>query len=146
MSKYKDEYVALSVELVVAIHDNQIRDFGGRSGHYPDSVEKVGSTLTFMFESYFGEESYKGLFMKAGYMLYSLIKNHCFPDGNKRVAFNSCEIFLGLNGYELDTDKVNFLEFVENIAASQVRGAAIDDYIVEISEYLEQNSITLKLE
>lgn len=134
-------YKSLSVDLVLAIHDNQIRDFGGSSGYFSDSKDKVGSTLTFMFETYFGEELYKGLFTKASYMLYSLIKNHCFPDGNKRVAFNSCEIFLRLNGYELDTDKVDFAEYVESIAASNYRGQAINDYIIEISNFLEENSI-----
>ena len=138
-------YKALSLDLVIAIHDNQIADFGGKSGHYPDSADKVESTLTFMFETYFGEELYKGLFMKASYMLYSLTKNHCFPDGNKRVAFNSCEIFLGLNGYELDTTTVDFVKFVEDIASSKVRGLEIDTFIIEISQCLEKNSICIQL-
>lgn len=134
-------YKALSTDLVIMIHDNQIRDFGGSRGYFPDSIDKVESTLTFMFETYFGEELYKGLFMKAAYMLYSLAKNHCFPDGNKRVAFNSCEIFLGLNGYELDTSKLDFVKFIEDIASSKVRGVEIDNYITEIAGCLEQNSI-----
>lgn len=137
-------YKTIPLELVIMIHDNQIKDFGGTQGHFPDSIDKVESTLTFMFESYFGEELYKGLFMKASYMLYSLSKNHCFPDGNKRVAFNSCEIFLGLNGYELDTSKVDFAKFVEDVASSEVRGLDIDNYIIEIADYLEKNSICFK--
>lgn len=137
---------AIPVDLVVMIHDNQIRDFGGTSGCFPDSVDKVESTLIFMFETYFGEELYKGIFKKAAYMLYSLTKNHCFPDGNKRVAFNSCEIFLGLNGYELNTSQVDFTKFVEDIASSTARGSDIDDYIIEIEEYLEQYSISYENE
>lgn len=91
-------FKAIPVDLVVMIHDNQIRDFGGTSVS--------------------------------------------FPDGNKRFAFNSCEIFLGLNGYELDTSQGDFAEFVEDIASSTVRGSDIDDYIIEIAEYLEQYSIS----
>lgn len=139
-------YKSIPVELVIMIHDNQIRDFGGKSGYFPDSKDKVESTLTFMFETYFGEELYKGIFKKAAYMLYSLTKNHCFPDGNKRVAFNSCEIFLGLNGYELDTSQVDFSKFVEDIASSKVRGSKIDNYINEIAEFLEKNAITYENE
>lgn len=139
-------YKALSLDLVIAIHDKQIKDFGGKAAHYTDSAAKVETTLTFMFETCFGEELYKGLFMKASYMLYSLTKNHCFPDGNKRVAFSSCEIFLGLNGYELDTAKIDFVKFVEDIASSKVRGTEIDSFIIAITECLEKNSICIQLE
>lgn len=79
-------------------------------------------------------------------MLYSLIKNHYFLDGNKRVAFNSCEIFLALNGYELDTSKVDFADYVENIASYKVKESDKDDYIIKIAKYLEKHSISYENE
>jgi len=37
-------------------------------------------------------------------MFESLIMNHPFIDGNKRVAFFATDIFLRLNGYKLKVD------------------------------------------
>jgi len=34
----------------------------------------------------------------------SLITNHAFFDGNKRIAFFACDVFLRLNGWKIDVD------------------------------------------
>jgi death on curing protein len=39
--------------------------------------------------------------MKAAHLIYCLIRNHPFLDGNKRTAFNIAYIFAKLNGFEL---------------------------------------------
>jgi len=39
--------------------------------------------------------------MQAAALLQSLCQNHCFVDGNKRIAFACTAIFLGMNGYRL---------------------------------------------
>ena len=39
--------------------------------------------------------------MQAAALLQSLCQNHCFVDGNKRVAFAATAIFLRMNGYRL---------------------------------------------
>ena len=44
---------------------------------------------------------YETLSMQAAAMLQSLCQNHCFVDGNKRVAFAATAIFLRMNGYRL---------------------------------------------
>lgn len=44
---------------------------------------------------------YDTLSMQAAALLQSLCQNHCFVDGNKRVAFASTAIFLRMNGYRL---------------------------------------------
>lgn len=66
-----------------------------------------------------------------------------FPDGNKRIAFNSCEIFLYINGYELDTERIDFAKFVEDIAASKHSTKNINSYILSIGKILKDNSIYL---
>ena len=44
---------------------------------------------------------YETLSMQAAAMFQSLCQNHCFVDGNKRVAFAATAIFLRMNGYRL---------------------------------------------
>lgn len=48
-----------------------------------------------------GRDLYVGLKEKAAALCFSLIKDHGFVDGNKRVAHAALEIFLLLNGFEL---------------------------------------------
>lgn len=44
---------------------------------------------------------YESLSEQAAAMLQSLALNHCFVDGNKRVAFALTAIFLRMNGWRL---------------------------------------------
>lgn len=132
-------YETLDVGDVIELHYMLIIDFGGMKGIFSETRGKVESILDFMFKEYFGQELYIGLFTKAAYLLYSLIKNHCFPDGNKRIDFNSCEIFIYINGYELCTDSYDFAKFVEDIAASKYRSTDITCYILSIGKALKDN-------
>jgi death on curing protein len=38
---------------------------------------------------------------------YALARNHCFPDGNKRMALAVIDVFLQLNGRELLAEEVD---------------------------------------
>ena len=44
---------------------------------------------------------YESLSLQAAALLQSLIRNHAFVDGNKRVAIATCAIFLLMNGLRL---------------------------------------------
>ncbi len=48
-----------------------------------------------------GRHLYAGVIEKAAALGFSLIKNHPFVDGNKRVGHAAMETFLILNGYEI---------------------------------------------
>ena len=54
--------------------------------------------------SFGGEDLYPSLEEKAAALAFSLIQNHPFIDGNKRVGHAAMEIFLVLNGKELNAD------------------------------------------
>lgn len=41
------------------------------------------------------------LFNLAAAYAYGLAKNHCFLDGNKRIALAAIDVFLRINGYQL---------------------------------------------
>jgi death-on-curing protein len=49
---------------------------------------------------------------------YGLVKNHCFIDGNKRVALISVYTFLSINGIELMASEVDAASFFLDLAAS----------------------------
>jgi death on curing protein len=49
---------------------------------------------------------------------YGLVKNHCFVDGNKRIALIAVYTFLSVNGIELTASEVDAVSFFLDLAAS----------------------------
>lgn len=84
----------LSVDEVLEIHSALIKRFGGASG-----LRDQGLLESALFRPQTGY--YADLVEMAAALFESLINNHPFIDGNKRVAFFSTDIFLRLNGYKL---------------------------------------------
>lgn len=67
---------------------------------------------------------------------YGFARNHCFPDGNKRIALASMDIFLMLNGQDLIPDEAEAVVIMGALAAGEFSQA-------DLSEWLEQNSTDL---
>lgn len=86
---------------VLALHHRLMQESGGPAG-----VRDLGlleSAVAQPLGSFGGQELYPSLIEKAAALAYSLIQNHPFVDGNKRVAHASMEVFLVLNGHEMDS-------------------------------------------
>jgi len=67
-----------------------------RASSLLDSIENV-------YQSAFGEDIYPGLEEKASNILYLLVKNHIFIDGNKRIAVAVFVYFMKKNGMYLNS-------------------------------------------
>ena len=65
-----------------------------------------------------GRELYPTLEEKAVALAFSLIQNHPFVDGNKRIGHASLEVSLMLNGYELAADVDDAERVFLGVAAS----------------------------
>ncbi|CAG7650216.1 Toxin Doc [Paenibacillus allorhizosphaerae] len=86
-------------------------------------------------QSVFGEDAYPTLFDKAAALLESLVKNHCFYNGNKRTAYLVTKSFLMLNGYHLQMEREYAVEFIVDIA----KGLHSSDTIARIlNEHSEE--------
>jgi death-on-curing protein len=48
-----------------------------------------------------GDDLYPSMVEKAAALAFSLIKNHPFVDGNKRLGHAAMELFLLMNGFEI---------------------------------------------
>ena len=59
------------------------------------------ASLALPRQSFAGVDLYPGLIAKAAALGFSLIQNHPFVDGNKRIGHAALEITLVLNGMEL---------------------------------------------
>ena len=79
------------------LHEQLILRFGGSAG-----VRDMGLLESALVRPQTGY--YDTLSMQAAALFQSLCQNHCFVDGNKRVAFASTAIFLRMNGYRLSVN------------------------------------------
>lgn len=89
----------LSLAEVLDLHGRVIAQAGGAQG-----VRDLGALESAVAQprmTYGGLELYPTLVDKAAALGFSLIGNHPFVDGNKRVGHAALETFLVLNGHEL---------------------------------------------
>jgi death-on-curing protein len=84
----------LTTEEALEIHGRLIRRFGGLDG-----VRDLGLLESALFRPQTGY--YDDLACMAAAQFESLLMNHPFVDGNKRVAFFATDVFLRLNGFRL---------------------------------------------
>lgn len=95
----------LSVDEVLAIHERLIDSFGGGGG-----VRDRGLLESALYRPQTGY--YADLPAMAAALFESLLHNHAFIDGNKRVAFFATDVFLRLNGWKLVVDDVEAHQFL----------------------------------
>jgi death-on-curing protein len=82
-----------------------------------------------------GEELYSSLAEKASALGYALIQNHPFVDGNKRVGHASMEVFLRLNGWQINAS----VDEQERLVLDVASGAVGRDELTEwLSTHVER--------
>jgi len=89
------EYVATADALF--FHKQLIERYGGAPG-----LRDAGALESGLHRPQTGY--YDTLVHEAAALLESLVQNHPFVDGNKRVAFAVVDVFLRINGYSITAD------------------------------------------
>lgn len=69
--------------------------------------------------SAFGDDAYPDLHLKATVLLESIARNHALIDGNKRLAWVSTVVFLGLNGVKLQAPEDPAYDLVIGVCESR---------------------------
>src|ERR1022692_4995400 len=117
------ERVYLTVAEVIATHHHQIEEYGGEHG-----LLNQGSLEAAVFRPQTGY--YSDLSEEAAALLESLVNNHAFVDGNKRVGFAAAHTFLLVNGFDLDvTGKAAFEFMMKTMAEGKFRFAVLHEWI-----------------
>jgi death-on-curing protein len=86
----------LTAEELLDIHRWALQAFGGLDGVRDSGL--LESALAAPRMTFEGIDLYSTLVEKAAAMAFSLVMNHAFVDGNKRVGFWAMDAFLRLNG------------------------------------------------
>jgi death-on-curing protein len=115
-----------SVETIISIHSELISKTGGLDG-----IRDVGlldMSVNSPFQT-FGGDLYKTLADKASHLVFSLIKNHPFLDGNKRIGVTSMIVFLKSNDVEINCSNEELAKLGLDIADDSFDEDDIRDWI-----------------
>ena len=95
--KTKQKAVVISREEFLSVIDKMKPEFGSDVFANPKD-NSFDSSINQIYQTFDGEDCYPSLEEKAAMLLYFLVKNHGFTDGNKRIGAACFLYFLNKNG------------------------------------------------
>lgn len=88
-----------NAEEIIAVIQSEFKESSLVGREYKDSFKSV---LKDIYQTFDGKELYSTVEEKAGNILYLITKNHCFVDGNKRIAASVFVLYLQNNNILFD--------------------------------------------
>ena len=117
----------LTLSEIITLHQQLIQQAGGSLGiRDAGGLESAIAQPRMMFN---GEELYPSLVEKAVALGFSLIQNHPFVDGNKRVGHAAMEIFLILNRTGIVASVDEQEEVVLKVAAGKLGRKEFEEWL-----------------
>ena len=117
----------LSLSEVLDLHERVIAISGGTRG-----VRDLGlleSAVNQPRLTFDGSDLYPDIVSKAAALCHSLVMNHPFIDGNKRVGHAAMETFLMLNGREIDACVDEQEHVILALAAGKLRREELTSWL-----------------
>ena len=112
--------------VVETIHFEQIREHGGLAGIRDESLLEAALARPQQKWSY--NKSPQLAELAAAYC-YGILRSHPFNDGNKRVAFLTMVVFLGLNKLEFNAEETEAVSIILDAAAGRLSESNLTDWI-----------------
>jgi len=117
----------LSLQEVISLHSLLIAQSGGSSDLRDQGA--LESAVAQPEASFGSEELYPDLGSKAAALGHSLIQNHPFLDGNKRIGHAAMEVFLLLNDHEIDASVDEQETIIIGVASGKVSRIELSEWI-----------------
>ena len=115
MSAVNPQWRWLGESVLLAVHEEQLAEHGG-----PGGARDAGMLSSAMARAQqraaYGEPDVAELAACYG---FGIARNHPFVDGNTRTAFVAVELFLVLNGYELQATDADCVMAMLDLASGQ---------------------------
>jgi death on curing protein len=108
----------------IRIHDILINKFGGTKGIR--DIRLLESALSRPYQTFDKKDLYPEPVEKAAAIVESILLNHPFIDGNKRIGYVLMRLLLIENGYDINASESEKYNFIIKIA----KGALNFDEIV----------------
>jgi death on curing protein len=106
----------LTREAIEIIHQEQLDEHGGLAG-LKDENALESALARPMNKAAYGEMD---IHVLAAAYLYGFVKNHPFSDGNKRTGYLAAFTFLYINGWLIEAEQAEIIEFVLEVAAGEI--------------------------
>jgi len=129
------EFISFSLAKELLGFNEPIPEFTSR---FPNILE---SCLIIPFQNFGGKEAYQGLVRKASMLLYLMIKNHPFQNGNKRIAMTTLFTFLFINSKWLKVDTQELYNFAMWVAQSPAKLKT--EVLLGIEKFIKTNMVNL---
>ncbi len=119
----------LTLGEVVGLHQRLLELTGGATGIR--DLHLLESALAQPKATFGGVDLHVTLADKGAALGFSLVANHPFIDGNKRVGHAAMEVFLVLNGHQIDADVDEQERLMLDVAAGVIDRAALAKWLGE---------------
>ena len=119
--------IRFSQDKVLLLHQLLIEETGG-SAEIRD-MRLLDSALEGVFQTFAGQELYPTKEEKGARLGYTLISNHVFVDGNKRIGMYVMLTFLEVNGIHMDCSNEDVVEAGLGVASGKMDYPALLDWV-----------------
>lgn len=119
--------IRVSTEKVKLLHQLIAQETGGSIGLRDEGL--LESALEGVFATFGGKELYPTKEEKGARHGYSLISNHAFVDGNKRIGMYVMLTFLEVNGFRMDCTNREVADTGLAVAAGQMDYDALLEWV-----------------
>lgn len=134
MTSSADEPLWLPRLAVEAVHADQIRTHGGQLGLRDEGLLESALSRPRQRHAYDSEADLAKLAAAYG---FGLAKNHPFVDGNERIGFVAMNMFLILNGHEIEAPQAEVVDVMLGVAAGEVDEPALAGWVRSAMSPLE---------
>lgn len=117
----------LSLPEILELHEAIISSSGGSRGIR--DIRALKSVLNQPRLTFDQADLYPDVVSKAAALCFSLVMNHPFVDGNKRVDHAAMETFLILNGFEIEATVDEQEKIILDLAAGRLTREALTNWL-----------------
>ena len=103
---------------VLMLHEQLVNETGGSPGLRDEGL--LESALSSPFQEFATFSPYPTIQQKAARLGFSLVMNHPFIDGNKRIGAHAMLTLLALNGIEIVCTQKELADTILNVAAGNI--------------------------
>lgn len=121
----------LTTAQVLQMHRLLIEETGGSAGVKDSGL--LDSALNLPFQSFDGEDIYQTVRAKAARLAFSIVNNHPFIDGNKRIGLLAMLVFLEMNGIEVVCADEDLIKLGLELASGKTSYEELLNWIIERS-------------
>jgi len=118
---------SVQIKDIIKLHTKMISATGGKSGIR--DIGLVESALNRCYSSFGGQDLYPEIIQKISVVTYSIINNHGFIDGNKRIGIAVMLMLLKLNDLPSSYTQDELVNLGLGVASGEINEGGIEKWI-----------------